>query len=127
MADDEEIRTGHAAKGVQLKDTFDAAVKGFLTGFEVDLTPPEESTGGGVRARQHIRLRSSDGRSIVIGFANGAEQTAELRTLGCVLTMSQQRFGAELPIAAPEYVKFLERATDVLRVFGLKVSVVSTA
>jgi len=42
-----------------------------------------------------------------------------------VLEVSKQRFGVELPIPPPEYVRFLDRAADVLRVFGLVVNVVS--
>jgi hypothetical protein len=125
MSDDQDIRTAHAAKSSQLKSTFDAAVKGIFTDFSVDLTPPEESTGGGVRARQHIRLTSKDGKTLVVGAANAAEGAAELRTLGFTLETSKQRFGSELPIPAPEYMKFLERAQDCLQVFGLKVSVLA--
>jgi hypothetical protein len=35
------------------------------------------------------------------------------------------RFGSEVAIPAPEYMKFLERAQDCLQVFGLKVSVLA--
>lgn len=122
---DDNLRTEHAAKSSQLKATFDAAVKGILTDYTIDLTPPEESTGGGVRARQHIRLTAKDGRTLVVGAANAAEGTAELRTLGFTLETSKQRFGSELAIPAPEYMKFLERAQDCLQVFGLKVSVLA--
>ncbi len=126
MSDESALHTTHAAKSKQLKDTFDTSVKGIFTDYAVDLTPPEESTGGGVRARQHIRLVSKSGQVLVVGAANAADGTAELRTLGCVLAISQQRFGTELSIPAPEYVKFLDRARDVLDVFGLRVTVVST-
>ena len=125
MSDDDDLRTANAAKSSELKSTFDASVKGIFTDYAVDLTAPEESTGGGIRARQHVRLLANDGKALVIGFANTSEGTAELRTLGCTLEISKQRFGAELPIPAPEYMKFLDRASDVLRVFGLKVSVVA--
>jgi hypothetical protein len=126
MYDDLEHQTAQAAKSAHLKTTFDSAVKEMFTDYNVDLTAPEETTGGGVRARQHIRLVANDGRSLVIGSANAAEGTAELRTLGCTLEISKQRFGVELPIPSPEYMKFLERATDCLGVFGMKVSVIST-
>jgi hypothetical protein len=126
MSEDPDFQTEHAQKSAHLKSTFDAAVKGIFTDYDVDLTPPEESTGGGVRARQHMRLSSRDGQSLVLGAANAAEGTAELRTLGCMLEISKERFGKELPIPPPEYMKFLDRATDVLRTFGMKVSVVST-
>ncbi len=121
-----EPQTAHAAKGAQLKDTVDAALAGIFADYVVDLTPPEESTGGGVRARQHLRLSTKDGKSLVLGWANAAERTAEVRTLGCTLEVSKERFGTELPISMAEYAKFVDRATDVLQVFGLQVSVVST-
>ena len=127
MGDEADIQTAHAARSKHLKTTFDSAVAGIFTDYTVDLTPPEESTGGGVRARQHIRLTAKDGKVLVIGAANAADGTAELQTLGCVLEVSKKRFGAELSIPAPEYVKFLDRATDVLKVFTITAKVVSTA
>ncbi len=126
MFDDEKLRTAHSQRGKHLKSTFDTAVKDLLTDYTVDLVAPEESTGGGVRARQHIRLTAKDGKTIVIGSANAADGTAELGTLGYTLEVSKQRFGAELPIAPVEYTAFVERATDVLQTCGLVVSVVST-
>jgi hypothetical protein len=124
---DDLQQTEQAAKSSHFKTTFDAAVKGLFSDYTVDLTPPEESTGGGVRARQHMRLSTKSGQVVVVGSANAAAATAELRTLGCVLEISKERFGSELPIPPPEYMKFLDRATDVLRTFGMKVSVVSSA
>jgi hypothetical protein len=126
MTDENDFQTAQAAKSAHLKTTFDAAVKDMFKDYTVDLTAPEESTGGGIRARQHIRLVANDGRSLVVGSANAADGTAELRTLGCTLEVSKQRFGVELPIPGPEYIKFLERATDCLGIFGMKVSVIST-
>jgi hypothetical protein len=122
MANENEMQTAHAARGAQLKQTFDTAANGIFTDYVVDLVPPEESTGGGVRARQVIRLTAKDGKSLVVGAANAADGTAELRTLGCALELSQQRYGSELAIPGPEYAKFVERATDVLRVCGLRVT-----
>ena len=118
--------TAHAQRSKHLKTTFDTAVAGIFTDYTVDLTPPEESTGGGVRARQHVRLATKDGKVLVVGSANATDSTAELFTLGCTLEVSKKRFGTELPIPAPEYVKFLERATDVLKVFGIIATTVST-
>lgn len=126
MGDDKDLQTAHAARGAQLKETFDTAVKGMFTEYVVDLMPPEESTGGGVRARQAIRLSAKDGRTLVLGAANASDGTAELRTLGCALELSQQRYGSEIPIPGPEYARFVERATDVLKVCGLSVAIVST-
>jgi hypothetical protein len=117
------FQTFQSTRGTYLKESFEIAVKNTFRSYTVDMTAPEDSTGGGVRARQHIRLRSHDGAvNMVIGFANAAEGTAELNTLGHTLYVSKVRFGTELKIPPSEYLRFLDRATKILENFGLSVS-----
>lgn len=125
MSDDKDLRTAHAAKSSQLKSTFDAAVKGIL--HRVHRRPhAARREHGRWRARapahQDHRERRQEPRRRI---GERRRRHRELRTLGFTLETSKQRFGSELAIPAPEYMKFLERAQDCLGVFGLRVTVLA--
>lgn len=119
--------TVHARRCVQLTTAFIAALSPTFTGFGLDVTEVESSTGGGARAMQRIVLTSDAGPPLVIGSINFIEKTAELRTLGCALDICRQRFGAEVSIPPREYIAFLDRAVSVLEDLGLQVTIVAHA
>src|SRR5438477_5853989 len=98
MSKKPSYQTEHARRGDDLRGTFEGALSKSFASFTVSMTAPEGSTGGGVRALQHITLISKDGFVLVVGAANGAEKTAELKTLGYTLTICKQRFGVEIKI-----------------------------
>lgn len=89
----------------------------------VKVSMPEQSTGGGVRVLQHIRLVPIDGSALVVGSFNTKELTAELRGLSYVRAMNRHRFEGELAIEESAYTAFLERAMTLLTGFGFKVTV----
>jgi hypothetical protein len=122
-----EKRTVNSQRAEVLRSAFEAMTRGSLPGFAVSMTSPEASTGGGVRARQHIVLTTAEGLAVVVGWANAAEKTAELRTLGYVLSICKQRFGTELAIPRAEYVAFLELATRLLSDEGMTVQAAAFA
>src|SRR4051794_38689354 len=93
------FETVHGRRGNHLRAWFEAAMPKAFEGFTVGMTEPEASTGGGVRARQNVVLTTSAGVALVVGWANAADKTAELRTLGHVLAVGKERFGVEPAIA----------------------------
>jgi hypothetical protein len=116
--------TEHAQRGAGLVVSLELATKGSFEDLAPSLTAPESSTGGGVRAHQHVVLTAPSGATLVVGSANSVERTAELKTLGLATSLAERRsFGAKLPPL--EYLAFLERATKALEEAGLTVTVVA--
>jgi hypothetical protein len=99
--------------------TFESAVARIFRGRTVELTRPEAS------GRQYIRLVSEDGTMLVLGWANVAEGTAELRTLGHTLIVTKRRFGREIDLVPGDYMRFLETAARVLESASLAITVVA--
>jgi hypothetical protein len=99
MAVDDGMRTRFAMQAVDLAGLFGLLIgERPLTGpvtYHVELSAPEgPSTGGGVQAVQHIKLIPVDGgATLVAGWANQIEKTAELRTLNYLNLLHRQRFG----------------------------------
>jgi len=106
------------AESSTLPLTFGAALKQTFRSFTVDMLPTDDG-------RRAIRIVSHDGPALVVGFADLVTQRAELCTLGHALSLSKTQIGRELRLPPLEYLRFLERATQVLEDFGLKVVVVS--
>jgi hypothetical protein len=99
-------------------------------GFVVDMTVPQSSTNRGQQALQHICLRAPSGAAVVIGSVNIVEKEAELRTFDYVRTACEHRFKVGPAFDAEAYGRLLERATEVVENFGLKMrtaDVVETA
>lgn len=117
--------TAQARRAMTLAPAFEAAARRVFTNYTVEMTRPEASTGGGVRARQRIKLVAADGSSLVVGWANVADGNAELHTLGHSLALSKQRYGRELVLPPIEYLRFLELATSILEDHALSVTVVA--
>ncbi len=119
----ERLMTEHAQRAKALTLTFQAMLKHAFRSYKVEVTLPEQSTGGGIRSLQHIRLVRSEGVAIIVGEANTKEKCAELRTLGHVIVVNERRFGKDLAIDKDEYLNFIDSATKVLEEFGLRVTV----
>ena len=86
MASDHDLRTRFAIEANDLADALNAALGTIRLrplGYKAELTRPEGiSTGGGVASMQHLRLVPSvEGKRIlVVGHANRADKSAELRS-----------------------------------------------
>jgi hypothetical protein len=126
MADFVGERTEHAQRGAALTLVFEMVLSKRVPGYKVELAAPEESTGGGVRTMQRIRLvpkvPKADVTVVVVGEADVDKGVAELRTLGHVQAIHERRFARPFPIPKADYLSFLENAEKVLKEFGLKVS-----
>lgn len=85
--------------------------------YGVELSTPEgPSTGGGVQARQHLRLvpQRIGYPVIVVGTVDPVTSTSELRTFEHVAILHELRFDAPLEITADEYAAFLKSAAVVM-------------
>jgi hypothetical protein len=119
------MTTDHSLKSEAFAVVFEGAVKGSFADYTVDVTRPEATTYGGAQALLHIRLTTREGVALVIGSANRAKGTAQLRTLGYVLSLSKRRFGKELAIPVDEYLHFFDVATRVMKEFALALEIVA--
>jgi hypothetical protein len=89
-------------------------------------TPQGPSTAGGIQAMQHLRLVPGQAGhpTLVVGHANHAEGTAELRTYEYVDAVHRQRFRKALALDRPSYEDLLGLAKTLFGALGLRTSVV---
>jgi hypothetical protein len=119
-------RTQYAAQAASLADQFTLAMQKYaVSGHRVEMTAPETSTAGGVQSLQHIRLvpppSQAGGRSCVIGNANRATKTAEIRTLDYLDQVSLDRFGERTGFDPGQYAALVAATGQFLEMFGLRV------
>jgi hypothetical protein len=119
-----DCMTKHARQAETLANVFEAKVKDVFREYRVDMTRPDLSTMGGVRALQHIRLVTRHGFTFVIGSAHVGKRTARLRTLASVVALTERRFGEPMPIPPAEYARLLDVATKLFGEFGLAITIV---
>lgn len=116
----EALRTQVASQAASLAETVIEGFEGFSMGagaYGVDLSVPEgPSTGGGVQARQHLRLvpRRGGFPIIVAGTVDPVTSTAEIRTFEHVAILHELRFDVPVEITANEYGDFLRKAAVVM-------------
>lgn len=117
MAYERDARTAFASKALELSDMF--MVKFGRRSFPgvvarvVKVEAPEESTGGGKKAREPISLvpaAGAQGNTLVIGWMNVAENRAEMRAYHVLAEMHRQRFGKNLDLPRHDYDQFLDEA-----------------
>jgi hypothetical protein len=120
------LQTYHAIQASDLAAAFNEALKRVLIvpgDYVVELTAPEgPSTGGGIQAMQHIRIvpRQPGHPTLVVGHANHAEGTAELRTYEHLDAVYRQRFKRALAIDRKQYEDFVLLAKQILETLHLK-------
>jgi hypothetical protein len=98
--------------------------------YRAEMTAPEQSTAGGARALQHIRLvpkTEGVGHVLVVGNANVSTAVAELRTHDVVEDTCVERFRETAGLDPAEYAAFLDEAQAVLQGFSLKVQRIERA
>ena len=116
----EALRTQVASQAASLAETVTEGFDGFSMGagmYGVDLSVPEgPSTGGGVQARQHLRLvpRRKGFPIIVAGTVDPVTSTAEIRTFEHVAILHELRFDVPVEISPEEYGEFLRKASVVM-------------
>lgn len=116
----EALRTKVANQAASLAESVTDGFEGFQMGagaYGVELSVPEgPSTGGGVQARQHVRLvpRRKGYPIIVAGTVDPVTSTGELRTFEHVAILHELRFDAPLDITEDEYAEFLKKAAVVM-------------
>jgi hypothetical protein len=114
MAPD-DLRTKFAMQAVDLAGLFSLLIgERPLTGpvtYHVELSAPDgPSTGGGIQAVQHIKLIPADGgATLVAGWANQIERTAELRTLNYLNELHAERFAQSALRPPPSPSERLDR------------------
>jgi hypothetical protein len=116
----EALRTQVANQAASLAEAVTDGFDGFSMGagaYGVDLSVPEgPSTGGGVQARQHLRLvpRRKGYPIIVAGTVDPVTSTSEIRTFEHVAILHELRFDSPVEITADEYGEFLRKAAVVM-------------
>lgn len=116
----EALRTRVASQAASLAETVTDGFDGFAMGagsYGVDLSTPDgPSTGGGVQARQHLRLvpRRKGYPIIVAGTVDPVTSTAEIRTFEHVAILHELRFERPVEITEDEYAEFLRKAAVVM-------------
>ena len=116
----EALRTQVASQAASLAETVTEGFDGFAMGagsYGVDLSIPDgPSTGGGVQARQHLRLvpRRKGYPIIVAGTVDPVTSTADIRTFEHVAILHELRFDAPVEITPDEYGEFLRKAAVVM-------------
>jgi hypothetical protein len=129
MPSDHDLRTRFAIEANDLADALNAALGTIRLrplGYKPELTKPEGlSTGGGVAAMQHLRLvpQIEGKRSLVVGHANRATKTAELRNFETVDAMHRKQFNVPVELDRKDYDQFLEMAGNLMAVLRLDTTV----
>jgi hypothetical protein len=125
------FRTQVALEGHDLSTVINGALQRLSLprgDFVPELVAPEgPSTAGGVRALQRLRLvpRAAGFPTLVVGGANIAERTAELRTFEHVDSIHRARFGEPVPLDREAYEEFLQTAAALFEVAQLRTRLVS--
>lgn len=129
MASDQDLRTRFAIEANDLADALNAALGTIRlrpAGYRPELTKPEGlSTGGGVAAMQHLRLvpEVAGKRTLVVGHANRATRTAELRSYENLDALHRKQWDAPVELDRSDYDQFLEMAGNLMAVLRLDTSV----
>jgi hypothetical protein len=124
------LQTVHAIKASDLAAASNEALKKVRIApgdYAPELTEPEgPSTSGGVQAMQHLRLVSVQPSrpTLVVGNANHAAGTAELRTYDYLDSAHRERFGKPLDLDRAQYDAFIGFAKLIFRSLHLETSVV---
>jgi hypothetical protein len=91
--------------------------------------PEGESTGGGTQSVQHILLEPEvkGHRVITVGWVNKANQTALVRTHGCLAQMHKQAFGeGKLGLDPASYQRFLDQLRNLCEAQNIDLRIQTT-
>lgn len=125
------LRTRFAIQALDFSEAFNAGLgaQSLAPGsYKPELTAPEgPSTGGGVQARQVIRLVSSKpgAPTLVVGSANQHGGVAELRSFDYVDAVHRERFGNPVELDRRDYDQFLQMSRNFFDTYRLTTTVVA--
>lgn len=120
------LRTRRARSFTSLAEAVTEAFRDFSIGagaWGVELTAPAgPSTGGGLQALLHLRMRPRrQGYSVLVaGAVNPIASQAELRDHDHVAVVHELRYRRPLEIDAEEWEQFLRKAESVLNASGIQ-------
>lgn len=101
-------RTMFAQAGSDLASEFEMASEGLIWG-QITVAEPEMSTGGGKAARQSMMLHPAGHKhSIMLGWVNVAEKTAEVRDRMLVDEAWRTRYSEALPVEEADYASAVQ-------------------
>lgn len=126
---DRNLRTQHALQATDLAAMMNASFARMRlgpVGYRPELVAPEgPSTGGGKAALQRLRLvpEAPGYPTLVIGGANHAERTAELRTFDHVDAIHRHRFKRPVVLDRAQYDAFLETARNFMVMMQLRIEI----
>jgi translation initiation factor IF-2 len=124
------LRTQHAIEASQLASAMNAALQKLRIApgeYAAELTEPEgPSTGGGVQARQNLRLvpRAPGFPTLVAGHANHADGTAELRSFEYLNRLHKKQFDRPVELDATQYGELLVLARGLFEALRLRTALV---
>jgi hypothetical protein len=132
---DKGARTAFANRAFVLSEMFNAKFRNTrfsgAVGRIVKVIPPEtESTGGGKMARESIALvpesEGASGSSIVCGWLDVGQNSAELRSYSVLSDRHKERFGnLAFDLEKAEYETFVAEAQQFLAAEGIALSIIS--
>ena len=96
-----------------------------ITGRAAKISEPQSPTSdAGAKALQHISLERPGKPTIIIGWANCANNTAELRTWQYLANVHAARFRSErFPLEKHQFADFFVRLAEFLRSQGMNVEI----
>lgn len=110
-----DLFTRFASHASSVADVFVAAFGGTPLGIStVDLTRPNETTGGGRRAMQHIRLVHPSGKALVVGHVDVPTGRAGLRSYAWLVRAYPARFGIPFDVHPNTFMAFAKQVKDLL-------------
>lgn len=98
---------------------------GKTTPRRIEVAPPVgQSTSGGKKARQSITLiaTSGDAASVMCGWIDAAQKTAEVREYPTLAEQYQARFGTRFEASAEEYDALMKDLAQMLRTLHFHVT-----
>jgi hypothetical protein len=124
------LRTHHSLEASQLASAMNEALGKLRIApgdYAAELTEPEgPSTGGGVQARQNLRLvpRAAGFPTLVAGHANQAEGTAELRTYEYLDRLHKKQFDRPVELDRMQYSELVVLAKGLFEALRLRTAIV---
>lgn len=122
-------RTVHAQQAMEITDLFSykfgALRFGTATPRRLKLLEPDgPSTAGGKQARQSLVLQTDDDpqKGLMLGWIDTAQSRSEVKALGALERLHQQRFGAPLDLGEAEYRRMVDELAGFLKIQRISVT-----
>lgn len=127
-------RTVHAQQAMEITDLFSykfgALRFGHKTARRLKLQEPDgPSTAGGLQARQSIVLQTDadNPQTLVFGWVDSAQRTAEVKSMVALQTLHRQRFQTDLDLEPDEHQRLVDELRGFLKIQKIELIEVSAA